>query len=64
MLELDAWLQPFMERRYPQLDENGRAAFQRLLEMDDFQLYDLLTRTSAPPEDLRGIVEELLTSRH
>lgn len=64
MLELDAWLQPFLERRYPELDAQARADFERLLDLEDFQLYDFLTRASQPPPDLRGIVDQLLSSRH
>lgn len=64
MLELDAWLQPFLEHRYPHLPPEDQAAFGRLLELEDFQLFDLLTRAAQPVPDLRRIVAELLTSRH
>lgn len=59
MLELDAWLQPFLETRYPVLDPAGQAAFARLLELEDFQIFDLLTGASPPPAELRCIIEQL-----
>jgi antitoxin CptB len=61
MLELDAWLQPFLENRYPLLDAPQQAAFARLLELEDFQIFDLLTGASPPPAELRCVIEQLRT---
>lgn len=63
MLELDAWLQPFLETRYAGLDVDTQAAFARLLELEDFQIFDLLTGASPPPAELRCVIDQLRTQR-
>lgn len=42
MLELDLLLQGFLENGYAALDEEGRQAFQQLLNMTDQELFECL----------------------
>ncbi len=59
MLELDAWLTGFLDTDYAALPATEQAAFARLLEEDDLQLFDWLTGRGVPPEDLRAVVERM-----
>lgn len=59
MLELDALLQSFLADGYQALALIERAAFHRLLERDDIELYAWLTGREPPPADLRFVVEKL-----
>ena len=42
LLELDIVLGRFVERHYGGLDEDGRAAFDALLDMPDTELWDII----------------------
>lgn len=42
MLELDLLLTEFARRRYPQLAAADQAAYQRLLQRDDWEIWDWL----------------------
>lgn len=57
MLELDLFLVPFAEHRYPDLTPADRAAYRHLLEREDWEILDWLRQDSAPPPDLARIVE-------
>jgi antitoxin CptB len=60
MLELDLALMPFVERTLPSLPAAGLARFGRLLEHDDWDIYDWIQGRSEPPDaDLAGIVAEV-----
>ena len=60
MLELDLVLMPFARQVYPGLDEAGRAAYRRLLECEDAELYAWLMRRTRPDEpELRAILERI-----
>lgn len=59
MLELDALLQSFVEDGYRDLDPSERQAFFRLLERQDFELFEWLAGSGEPPADLRSVVEKL-----
>ena len=57
MLELDLLLEPFVRRRYIQLDATTQAIYRRLLECEDQQLFDwFLKKAPAPDAELAGIV--------
>ena len=57
MLELDLFLVPFAENRYPDLTPADRAAYRHLLEREDWEILDWLRQDSPPPPDLARIVE-------
>ncbi len=59
MLELDALLQSFIADGYEALGPLERAAFHRLLEREDIELYAWLTGREAPPTDFRFVVDKL-----
>lgn len=44
LLELDIILQRFMDRYYAQLDEQGLAQFERLLDLPDNDLWELIAK--------------------
>ena len=61
MLELDLVLEPFVERRYPELSAVDQARYRRLLTCEDQELYGwFLGRTVPQDEDLARIVDEIL----
>lgn len=62
MLELDAWLAPFLEGRYRQLPADQQADFARLLAQDDMALFDWLTGERAPPGEFVAVVEQIRTT--
>lgn len=47
LLELDIILQRFMDRHYAELDEQGLAQFERLLDLPDNDLWDLIAKRQA-----------------
>jgi antitoxin CptB len=60
MLELDLALMPFVERRLPSLPAAGLARYGRLLDNDDWDIYDWIQgRSELPDADLAGIVAEV-----
>lgn len=59
MLELDAWLVDFLDTVYPTLPEVEQRLFGRMLERDDFQLFDWLTGHAPPPEEFSGLIERM-----
>ena len=59
LLELDIVLGRFVERHYAELDDAQRAAFDRLLDMPDTELWDMITGKVAPPEQNRAVLELL-----
>jgi antitoxin CptB len=57
MLELDLALLPFVERRLVALTAVEQARYGRLLDHDDWDIYDWILGRSAPPTaDLASIV--------
>ena len=61
MLELDLVLEPFVQACYADLDDTGRARFQRLMGCDDQDLFAWFLRREQPEdEDLREIVGTIL----
>jgi len=67
MLELDTWLNRFLDRRYGELPIALQRRFVYLLQQDDMTLYDWLTGSVEPPPDLRELVDDIRerrTDRH
>lgn len=61
MLELDLVLMPFAEQVYPQLDTDDQAAYKRLLEFEDPQLFGWLMGHDAPQDtQLAGIITKII----
>ena len=50
MLELDALLETFVDKRYAQLDETQRDVFQKILEYPDQLLFDYFFGNSTPAD--------------
>ena len=60
MLELELALQPFVEQRLASLSAADRERYARLLEHDDWDIFEWLQGRGAVPEaDLAGLVEEI-----
>jgi antitoxin CptB len=49
MLELDAWLDGFVDAIYPALDAGQRDCLARLLDEEDPDLYDWICGRGSPP---------------
>jgi len=61
--ELDLLLEHFLEERFEQLDASGRAAFERLLGLEDHYLQDWLIAGQSPTDgELRRVVELIRTT--
>ena len=56
MLELDLLLVDFARNRYPRLGMEDQAAYQRLLELDDWQVWDWLQGQAPPAAEFARIV--------
>ena len=56
MLELDMLLVDFARRRYPHLAPADQAAYQSLLALDDWLLWDWLQGQAAPADEFARIV--------
>ena len=64
MLELDLMLQPFVEQHYDQLDQTDQQLFQKLLELEDQQLFLWLVRgEQAMDINTQRIVDIICESR-
>lgn len=57
MLELDTWLNRFLDTGYETLPIAQQRRFVYLLEQDDMTLYDWLTGSVEPPPDMQGLVD-------
>lgn len=64
MLELDAWLERFLDVRYPELPVVQQAVFAKLLDQDDMVLFDWFTEEREPPAEFRIVVDEIKTTRY
>ena len=63
MLELDIVLLRFMDLHYRQLDDTGLQQFERLLELPDNDLWDLIcTKQANSDERLQPVLELLRRS--
>lgn len=64
MLELDAWLAPFLETHYPEASAELQSAFARLLDQDDMTLFDWFTGEKKPPGEFQTVVEAIKSTRY
>lgn len=67
MLELDTWLNRFLDTGYEELPIALQRRFVYLLEQDDMTLYDWLTGGVEPPPDMQDLVDgirAIRTNRH
>ena len=64
MLELDAWLAPFLESSYPDAAPELQAAFARLLDQDDMTLFDWFTGEQQPPGEFQAVVQVIKSIRY
>ncbi len=63
MRELDVVLVAYLEDRYPDATPAQQAAFARLLECQDPDIFAWLTRRAEPPDqDLRHVVDAVRTA--
>lgn len=63
MLELDLLLAPFVEERFPSLASQDQAAFARLLEEEDAELFLWLSRKAQPQDPALQRLVELILAR-
>ncbi len=61
MLELDIILERYLQNRYEDASNEERAQFVELLDMQDPQLYDLLTGAVTPPDNLANLIADIST---
>jgi antitoxin CptB len=60
LLELDIVFQRFWEQQGAELDEETEAAFERLLEFEDHDLWELISgRAVTDDPQLNGMIERL-----
>jgi antitoxin CptB len=60
MLELELALKPFVERRLASLSDADRERYARLLEHDDWDIFEWLQgRGVVPDADLAGLIEDI-----
>jgi len=65
MRELDIVTSGYLENRYETADDAEKAAFRRLLELPDPDLFGYLTGREAPPDEgLAGIVDVIRSLRN
>ena len=61
MLELDLLLVDFARHRYPKLSMEDQAAYQRLLELDDWLVWDWLQGQVPPRAEFARIIDLIQT---
>jgi len=59
MLELDVWLNRFLDARHAQMSIAQQRLFVYLLQHDDMTLYDWMTGSVPPPPDFFDLVEAM-----
>ncbi len=59
MLELDLILQHYLQHHYATAGRNEQKQFIQLLEMQDPQLYPLLTGITPPPAELAALLQKM-----
>ena len=59
MLELDTWLNRFLDGRYGKLPIALQHRFVYLLQQDDMTLFDWFSGSVEPPPDMRELVDEI-----
>jgi len=65
MLELDAWLEGFLDTAFSHLDPAEQAAFGRLLDQEDMDLLAWLSGQAPPPAEFAAVIAKIrkVTSR-
>lgn len=62
MLELDVLFEPFVEKGFPDLDDDGKLVFERLLTCDDPDLFAwFMGHQKCEDEELAGMVDHILS---
>lgn len=64
MQELDTLLIPFVEERFPALSPALQQAYLRLIDREDWELFDWLQGRGAPEDDELQTLVNLLLERH
>ena len=59
MLELDAWLGGFVDTVYPRLAPDEQAAFGRLVECEDMDLFAWLSGQTPAPAEFAAVIEKI-----
>ena len=57
--ELDVLLDKYLQSVYPQLDSNGKASFERFLEVQDPIIMDWLFERSVPDVEMINVIKDL-----
>lgn len=60
MLELDLLLVEFAQQRYRQLPQAERSAYQALLDLDDWVIWDALQRRAPPSPTLAAVLDRIV----
>lgn len=64
MLELDLMLMPFLDKIYPNLEEEDKERYHRLLECEDQDMFGWFLRREDPEDqDLQKIVQIIRDTR-
>ncbi len=64
MLELELKLVPFVRDHYETLDVRERTAYEDMMALDDWQLFDWLQQREVPADPIvRGVVEKIIASQ-
>ena len=61
MLELDLIMERYLLTHYANASREEQAQFIDLLEMQDPELYPLVTGASSPPADLQPLIDKIKT---
>jgi antitoxin CptB len=60
MLEVELLLRPFADAELPALDQAGLDAFERLLKIEDLDLWEIIVGRRSIPDDLdAGMIDKL-----
>jgi antitoxin CptB len=60
MLEVELVLRPFADMELPNLDQAGLDAFERLLQIEDLDLWEIISGRRPVPDDLdAGMIDKL-----
>ena len=62
-LELELLLLPFVQTQLALLDDQALHDYSRLLDCEDWDIFDWLQQRSAPPPDLAAIINRIGLSR-
>lgn len=63
MLEVELALRPFADNELNHLDQAGLDSFERLLQMEDLDLWEIISGRRAMPEDLDAAMVDKLRGR-